>query len=202
MAEPSENQPGPEGSQAQQGKETVKEEIEEVKETKTVQTIKKGRKDAAQFINIAPNDPVSYSFFVVMLVGGLIPNLFNIDMRFRKVGGINTSIKMHEFFEGGENLLSHKVPERLSFEPLKLERGMAFGSALNFEFNIAMTTMKMTPGMILVGLLDSKGLPSASWLFQKTIPLSWRVSELNADENNLVIDSLEFHYESYITLSV
>lgn len=146
------------------------------------------------------SSPVSYSFIVILMSMGVIPN--PLDIRFSKVSGISSKIDIETLEEGGENLLTHNLPNRVSHETLKLERGMVIGSLMNFEFNKAMTSLQVEPSNVLVALLDHNGNPSAAWLFLKTYPVSWSVSDLDANQNELVIDTMEFAYQQFLSLRI
>jgi phage tail-like protein len=104
--------------------------------------------------------------------------------------------------EGGQNLYSHKLPERVQYENLVLERGLAVGSPLVIEFNAAMSLFKFTPSNVLVSLLDEAGIPISSWLFMNAYPVKWTVSNLDADSNTVVIETLELSYQRMQTIRI
>lgn len=128
---------------------------------------------------------------VSFLVGGIIPN--PLDIRFQSVSGMASTIETQAVREGGENLFVHQLPNRVTYENLSLKRGMVIGSMLNAEFNQAMSTLTFQPGNVLVMLLNGEDVPIAGWLFQKTYPINWSVSDLDATENAIVIDTMELH---------
>jgi phage tail-like protein len=70
---------------------------------------------------------------------------------------------------------------------------MVIGSALNVEFNLAMSTLRFQPGNVLVMLLNAEDIPIAGWLFQNTYPVEWSVSDLDATQNAIVIDTMKLH---------
>ncbi len=153
---------------------------------------------------ITENPPVGFSFLVTFLIGGIFPNL--LDIRFQKVSGITSTIETTEIKEGGENLFTYNLPDRVTHENLVLERGMVIGSLLNLEFNAAMSFMEFLPSNVLVMLLgqpdlswlsidlDRTDTPIAAWLFQNAYPVKWSVSDLDANENSVVIDTMELQY--------
>ncbi|NER78561.1 MAG: phage tail protein [Leptolyngbya sp. SIO1D8] len=151
-------------------------------------------------ISLTQNPPVGFYFMVTFLVGGFVPNL--LDIRFQKVSGLSSTIETTEVREGGENLFVHRLPTRVTYENLLLERGMVIGSPLNVEFNLAMSTLKFQPGNVLVMLLNAKNIPISSWLFQETYPLRWSVSDLDANQNAVVIDTMELAYTRFQSLRI
>lgn len=138
-------------------------------------------------------DPiVGMRFAVVFLAGGAIPN--PLDIRFQKVSGLEVEIDTQPLAEGGNNTGTLTLPKGVKHGNLKLERGMVVGSPLNIEFNVAMSTFKFATSNVLVTLLAADKVPLAAWLFIKAWPVRWAVSELNAGEPALVIDTLELAY--------
>ena len=137
---------------------------------------------------------------VTFLVGGFLPN--PLDIRFQRVSGMSSTIETSEVREGGENLFTHRLPTRVTYDNLVLERGMVIGSPLNVEFNLAMSTLRFQPGNVLVMLLNAKDIPISAWLFQETYPLKWSVSDLDANQSAVVIDTMELAYTRFQSLRI
>jgi phage tail-like protein len=148
----------------------------------------------------AQNPPAGFHFAVIFFAGGTVPNA--LDMRFKKVAGLGSEIETITYQEGGENLYTHRLPNRVSYHNLSLERGMVIGSPLNLEFNAAMSNYQFNPGNALVALLDDYGLPTAAWLFLKTYPVKWHVSDLAAEVNGVVIETMELAYTRFQVIRV
>jgi phage tail-like protein len=144
--------------------------------------------------------PAGFHFAVVFLIGGYLPN--PLDMRFKKVSGLASEIETLTYKEGGENLYTHRLPNRVSYNNLQLERGMLIGSPLNIEFNAAMTNLQFSPGNVLVTLLDEDDEPVSAWFFWKTYPVKWSVSDLAADVNAVVIESMELAYTRFQVMRI
>jgi phage tail-like protein len=143
-------------------------------------------------ISLTENPPVGFYFMVTFFISGVIPNA--LDTRFQKVSGISSEIETTDIREGGENIYRHRLPNNVTYNNLVLERGMVIGSLLNMEFDVAMTTMRFAPSNILVILLNQKTDPIAAWMFQRAYPVKWSVSDLDANENSVVIDTMELAY--------
>ena len=137
-----------------------------------------------------------FHFAVVFFAGGTEASA--LDMRFKKVGGLSSEIETFTYKEGGENLYTHRLPSRVSYNNLLLERGMVISvTPLVTEFDTAMSNMKFSPGNVLVALLDDDSIPEAAWLFLKTYPVKWSVSELAADVNGFAIETMELAYTRF-----
>jgi phage tail-like protein len=133
-----------------------------------------------------------FRFLVTFLAGGVVPN--PLDIRFKKVSGLGATVKTKSITEGGQNLYSQKLPEGVEYDNLVLERGMIVGSPLNLEFNAAMSLFKFSPSNVMVALLSEDKVPVAGWTFFKAYPVRWSTSDLDADQKEIVIDTLELAY--------
>ncbi len=151
-------------------------------------------------LSLTENPPVGFYFMVVFFIGGIVPN--PLDIRFQKVSGISAEIETTDIREGGENIYRHRLPTHVTYNNLVLERGMVIGSPLNVEFNIAMSSMKLAPSNVLVMLLNENDIPLSSWLFLRAYPVKWTVSDLDANANTVVIDTMELAYARFQSLRI
>ena len=131
-------------------------------------------------------------FSVLFMVGGVVPN--PIDLRFAKVSGLEMRVETETVTEGGQNLYTQQLPQRISHGNLTLERGMVVGSPLNLEFNAAFSAFRFAPCNVLVSLLTDDRVPLVAWLFMKAWPVRWATSDLDAGQQGLVIDTMELAY--------
>lgn len=136
--------------------------------------------------------PPGFRFAVVFFFNGAIPN--PVDIRFQRVSGLSATIETTPIAEGGQNLYTHRLPKRVGYQNLVLERGFVVGSPLNVEFNAAMSLFKFVPSTVMVTLLDDESSPLAAWMFLKAYPVRWATADLNASEERLLIDTLELAY--------
>lgn len=137
--------------------------------------------------------PLGFRFGVFFFAGGVVPN--PLDFRFRKVSGIGSSVATRTLNEGGQNIYSHKLPERIQYDNLVLERGLAIGSPLVNELNATMSLFRFSPCNVLVSLLDEAAVPISSWLFMTAYPVKWTISSLDADSNSVLIETMELAYQ-------
>ncbi len=151
-------------------------------------------------LTLTENPPVGFHFLVTFLIGGIVPN--PLDIRFQKVSGISAEIETTDIREGGENIFRHRLPNHVTYNNLVLERGMVIGSPLKAEFNTAMSSMRFTPSNVLVMLLNENSIPLSSWLFQRAYPAKWSTSDLDANANAVVIDTIELAYTRFQSLSI
>ena len=149
---------------------------------------------------VVGNPPLGFRFGVLFLVGGVAPN--PLDTMFQKVSGIGSTVDTVAIEEGGQNLYTQKVPNKIQYDNLVLERGVVVGSPLSMEFNEAMSLFKFSTSNVLVTLLDNTNIPISSWFFMKAFPVKWSVSDLDATQNSVVIQHLELSYQRFQTMSV
>ena len=148
-------------------------------------------------------------FFTNSWYKGTQPNNNRVDMSFKKVSGIGSTVLTRTLNEGGQNQYSRKFPERVQYDNLVLERGFvvdgsigSFGGyfldthlGLGFAFNYAMTTFSLSPFHVLVTLFSEDNKPLSSWLFVNAYPVKWAISNLDADSNTVVIETMELAYQ-------
>jgi len=139
-------------------------------------------------------------FAAFFFAGGVVPN--PIDIRFQRVSGLSATMEMATVNEGGQNLHSHRLPRRVSYGNLVLERGFVVGSPLNIEFNAAMSLFKFAPSNVMVTLFSADAVPLAAWMFLKAFPVRWQTADLGAAEDRVLIDTLELSYASMQVLRV
>ena len=134
---------------------------------------------------------VSYRFSVVFLTE------YPSDIRFQKVSGLTTRVETETIQEGGENLFVYHLPSKTQSTNLTLQRGrMIFGNnaAFNLKINEMFSSFLFNPVDVLISSLDEHGKPLASWSLEAAYPISWSVSDLDANSNSVIIDTLELAY--------
>lgn len=119
------------------------------------------------------------------------------DVRFQSVAGLSVEYDVEEFKEGGENRFTHKLPVRTKYADLVLKRGMLTDSAVTNWCLAAFRDRAFQPADLSVILMNEKGEPLRTWNIVHAIPKKWLVSDLNANENAIVIETLEFIYQYF-----
>lgn len=138
--------------------------------------------------------PVGFHFRVEFL------NIGNDnDVRFQSVAGLNVEYDSESFKEGGENRFEHKLPVRTKYPDLALKRGMLTDSKVIAWCLDALQNRKIQPAQINVTLMNEKHEPLRTWSLYNAWPRKWQVSDLNAQENSVVIETMEITY-NYFTV--
>lgn len=121
------------------------------------------------------------------------------DARFQTVSGLSVEYDYESFKEGGENRFEHKLPVRTKYADMVLKRGMLLNSDVIKWFLAAFRDREFTPADVNVILMNEKGDPLRTWNVVHAIPKKWLVSDLNANESSVVIETMELTYR-YFTI--
>ena len=119
------------------------------------------------------------------------------DARFQTVSGLGVEYDYESFKEGGENRFEHKLPVRTKYSDMVLKRGMLADSTVIKWFLDAFRNREFKPSDVNVVLMNEKGTPLRTWKVTHAIPKKWMVSDLNANENSVVIETMELTYRYF-----
>jgi len=120
--------------------------------------------------------------------------------QFQSVSGLTVDIETEEITEGGENRFKHKLPVRARYPNLVLKRGLATNSKLLEWCQKASEGFEFKPADLVIKLLNQENEPLLSWNVVNAYPLKWAVSEFNAEESRVVIETIELTYSYFKTL--
>jgi phage tail-like protein len=121
------------------------------------------------------------------------------DVRFQSVSGLSVEYDTEEFKEGGENRFTHKLPVRTKYADLVLKRGMLTDSDLTKWLLNAFRDREFSPSDLNVILMNEQGEPLRTWKVAHAVPKKWVISDLNASENAIVVETMELTYQ-YFTI--
>ena len=113
------------------------------------------------------------------------------------MSGLSVEYDYESFKEGGENRFEHKLPVRTKYADMVLKRGMLTDSAVIKWFLDAFRDREFKPSDVNVILMNEKGEPLRTWNVAHAIPKKWPVSDLNANENSVVIETMELTYRYF-----
>jgi phage tail-like protein len=126
----------------------------------------------------------------------------SVDVRFQSVAGLEALIETEPLKEGGENHFTHVLPVRRKFGPLVLKRGLLLPdgqSKLTAALKTAFEEEVFTPfKLVTINLLNENHKTMVHWRVDNAWPLSWKISELNAMEGAVLIETLELNYNHLI----
>lgn len=146
--------------------------------------------------------PGAFYFTVTILGSGTaLSVLTDIDASFQEVTGIQAEFGVEEVAEGGENRFVHRLPLPAKYPNLVLKRGVVtkdsflaewFGQTVGSGLSLPILTQNL-----LVTLLSPDGLPAIVWLFVNAWPVRWEVGALDAQRNEILVETLELAYNYF-----
>ena len=142
--------------------------------------------------------PVGFHFLVVFELFPQTPQ----DFRFQEVSGLDVELEMEPIKEGGQNRFTHQLPIRNRYTDITLKRGLFIGSGITLWCKNAIENFVFVPTNVLISLLTSEHLPLQSWYVVNAIPKKIQVSNFNAQENSVVVESLVLSYNYFTTIGV
>jgi phage tail-like protein len=137
--------------------------------------------------------PVGFHFLVAFELFPQLPN----DFAFMEVSGLEVEMEMESRKEGGQNRFTHQLPVRSKYSDIVLKRGLFFESGITEWCRQAVENFSFTPTNVLISLLNADHIPVNTWFVVNAIPKKWAVSNFNAMENTLAIESLTLSYQYF-----
>lgn len=132
-------------------------------------------------------------YYKVEFEGSSEPN----EANFQSASGLSVEYDTEEYKEGGENRFTHKLPVRTKYADLVLKRGMLTGSATVQWFLDAFRERVFQPRTVTLTLMNEKSEPLRTWSLAHAVPRKWTVSDFNAAENSIVVETLELSYQYF-----
>jgi phage tail-like protein len=140
--------------------------------------------------------PVGFHFRVEVL--DLAPHkTIENDSRFTEVSGLSVEMATEEVAEGGENRFIQKYPTRTKYSELVLKRGLLTNSEVLKWIRDCIEDYNIQPKNVNVQLLNENHEPLVTWHLSKAYPTKWSVSDLNASNNAVVIETLQLFYQRF-----
>lgn len=113
---------------------------------------------------------------------------------FSECTGLEMSMKVEDYSEGGNNGCVLKFPGRVSWGNVTLKKGVGAGTALwDWHYGFVEGKVKRRDGVIV--LLNDLHVPNNIWFFRRALPLKYSGPQLNATQNIVAIEALEFAHE-------
>lgn len=122
------------------------------------------------------------------------------EYQFQSVSGLTVDLETEEFKEGGENRFKYKLPVRAKYPNLVLKRGLVPNSKLIDWCNEALEGFDFKPTDVVIKLLNQENEPLLTWNVVNAWPVKWTVGDFNAEESQIVIETIELSYSYFKTL--
>jgi phage tail-like protein len=113
---------------------------------------------------------------------------------FSECSGLEMSMDIEEYKEGGNNGTILRFPTRVKWTNLKLKRGVAVVNDLwTWHYGFAQGKVQRRDGVVT--LQDERQLPVKQWSFTRGLPIKWTGPSFNASQNNVAIEEIEIAHE-------
>ena len=133
----------------------------------------------------------------------------NTDMGFMRISGLQLDISVYEWQEISDPITKHKLPDRISFSDLTLERGVTtnrnalwnwYEKVLNAMYSGVPSDFRRTVTITAFG----KGVRSSAetvkiWEVYNAFPKVLKFSDFNATSSDALIETLTLANEGYKT---
>ena len=158
------------------------------------------------------HDPLLNHNFVVSLVDtssslasigfSALSGILNMALGgFSECSGLEMTLKVEEYREGGSNGKVLKFPSRVEWSNVTLKKGIATGTELwDWHYGFVLGQGKRRDGIII--LLDDLRSPNNIWYFRRGLPVKYTGPSLNASQNNVAIESIEIAHEGIFQLGM
>lgn len=112
---------------------------------------------------------------------------------FTECTGLEMSLKVEEYREGGRNGEVLVFPTRVEWGKLTLKKGMGRSDLWNWHYGFVDGTGRRRDGVI--ALLNNFMLPVNIWYFRRGLPVRYSGAAMNASQNQVAIESIEIQHE-------
>ncbi len=120
------------------------------------------------------------------------------EIYFQSVSGLTVQMQTETIKEGGENRFEHAIPTRAKYGDLVLKRGIyPADSPMTKWIQDAVQQFIFKPKNIQIQLLDEQHQPMMLWDVEHAWPKNWKMDELNAEQGKIMIETLEFTYNTF-----
>ena len=113
---------------------------------------------------------------------------------FSECSGLESSLEIFDYREGGVNDRLHRFPTRFDYANIVLKRGVGFGEGLwLWHQDFVEGKGKRRNGFIT--MQDRLKIPIKIWSFSRGLPIKWSGPTFNANASEISIETLEIAHE-------
>lgn len=154
----------------------------------------------------ARNDPIlAYNFRINLLDAtssnaaavtsiALTPLVVNPLAGFSECTGLEMTLETEDYEEGGNNGTVLKFPKRTKWGEITLKKGITRKTDLfDWYYGFTQGITKRKDGIII--LMNEKHEPHTVWKFRRGLPVKYVAPQLNAQQNNVAIETLTIAHE-------
>ncbi len=113
---------------------------------------------------------------------------------FRECTGLEATVDVFEYPEGGLNDFTHKLPGRVAWGNLVLKHGLSDTAEL-WDWFVGTMRGQIERKNISIVLYDSQAREVKRWSFQGAYPVKYSGPEFKVDESAVAIETLELAHQ-------
>jgi phage tail-like protein len=153
---------------------------------------------AAQTLRVDPY--LAFNFLITLVDSASAPGTALTPKQnqpaggFSECSGLEMSMDIEEYKEGGNNGLTLRFPTRVKHANLRFKRGIAIADDL-WLWHYGFVQGKVVRRDGVVTLQDEQQNPVKAWSFTRGLPVRWTGPSLNAAQNQVAIEELEIAHE-------
>lgn len=118
----------------------------------------------------------------------------NIDAGFSECSGLDLTMDVEEYQEGGNNGTVLKFPTRIQWGKLVMKKGIIKNTDL-WDWAYGFCEGKVVRKDGLITLLGEKQLAHTVWKFKRGLPVKYSGPQFNAQQNAIAFESIEIEHE-------
>ncbi len=129
-----------------------------------------------------------------------LDDAYETDTYWQEVNGLSIDVSEFEYKEGGENRFVYTFPERPKYSNIELKRGLMPNTTVYNWCSDSIRNLDIKPTNFFITLLNDKQEPLQLYHVINAWPTKWNVSNFNAMDSQIVIESLELSYQYFSIL--
>ena len=139
----------------------------------------------ADFLNRIKIDSEKHPY----LSGRFLLTMGPLVVSFQKISGIEGKREIEYYNEGGQNDYPHVfIKQKTSPNTLTFEKGYGLFNPIMTAMSLPKAVITKVPGTIII--LDSAKNIVRMFVFIGTFPIEWKMSDLDAKDGNIIIDTV------------
>jgi phage tail-like protein len=118
---------------------------------------------------------------------------------FSECSGLEFSLDVEEFREGGNNGTVLRFPTRIKWTNLRLKHGLALSDDLwQWHYSVVLGQVARRDGVVT--LLDEERNTVKAWSFTRGLPVKWSGPSLSAMQSQVAFEEIEIAHEGLTLL--
>lgn len=114
-----------------------------------------------------------------------------------EVSGLSAKYDVEEYAEGGQNTFVHKLPGRLTYDNVKLKRGLDEDSAKVAKWFAAVGESRDRSTASITAYNENLEAV-ATWTLTDVVPVNWTGPSFSADGGKAAVEELELAHHGFV----